>query len=117
MEDVIARAVAEIGPLDAQSMKEAAAYQEKLLKPAGSLGELEAIAIRIAGITGQLHNRTEHKIHFLFGSDHGIYDRGVSASPQHFTRMLMEFYAADAGCGINILCRQAGVELKLVDMG
>jgi nicotinate-nucleotide--dimethylbenzimidazole phosphoribosyltransferase len=31
--------------------------------------------------------------------------------------MLMEFYAADAGCGINILCRQAGVELKLVDMG
>ena len=106
-----------IRPLDENALREAAAYQDKLLKPAGSLGQLEAIAIRIAGITGRLHNRTERKIHFLFGSDHGVYDEGVSASPQHFTRMLMEFYAQDKGCGINVLCRQGGVELRLVDMG
>ncbi|MDR3231351.1 MAG: nicotinate-nucleotide--dimethylbenzimidazole phosphoribosyltransferase [Synergistaceae bacterium] len=106
-----------IHPTDPVVMREAAAYQDRLLKPAGSLGQLEAIAVQIAGITGRLHNRTERKIHFLFGSDHGIYDEGVSGSPQHFTRMLMEFYARDAGCGINVLCRQAGVDLKLVDMG
>ncbi|MDR3264913.1 MAG: nicotinate-nucleotide--dimethylbenzimidazole phosphoribosyltransferase [Synergistaceae bacterium] len=117
MENVMQSIIDSVYPTDAAAMREAAAYQDRLLKPAGSLGQLEAIAIQIAGITGRLHNRTERRVHFLFGSDHGIYDEGVSASPQHFTRMLMEFYARDAGCGINVLCRQAGVDLRLVDMG
>jgi nicotinate-nucleotide--dimethylbenzimidazole phosphoribosyltransferase len=98
-------------------MKEAAEYQNKLLKPPASLGVLESLAIRIAGITGCLHNRIDRRVHFLFGSDHGVYDEGVSASPQHFTRVLMELYAVGGGCGINVLCDKAGVDLKPVDMG
>ena len=113
MKNIISR----IEPLDAAAVQEAAAYQNSLLKPAGSLGHLETIAIQIAGITGRMHNRTERKVHYLFGSDHGIYDEGVSASPQYFTRMLMEFYARDARCGINVLCNHVGVDLKLIDMG
>jgi nicotinate-nucleotide--dimethylbenzimidazole phosphoribosyltransferase len=109
--------ISQIGPLESRVMQAAADYQNKLLKPAGSLGQLEAIAIQIAGITGRLHNRTDRKIHFLFGSDHGVYDEGVSASPRHFTRVLMEFYAKGEGCGINVLCKNAGVELRLIDMG
>ncbi|MDR1621247.1 MAG: nicotinate-nucleotide--dimethylbenzimidazole phosphoribosyltransferase [Synergistaceae bacterium] len=117
MENLMESLAARIEPLDARSMREAAAYQDKLLKPAGSLGQLEAIAVQIAGITGRLHNRTDRKILFLFGSDHGVYDEGVSASPQDFTRVLMELYAKGEGCGINVLCRQAGVELRLIDLG
>ncbi|MDR1978742.1 MAG: nicotinate-nucleotide--dimethylbenzimidazole phosphoribosyltransferase [Synergistaceae bacterium] len=120
MEDLAARIqarIAQIEPLDSRSMQEAAAYQDTLLKPSGSLGELEAIAVRIAGITGSLHNRADRKVHFLFGSDHGVYDEGVSGSPQYFTRVLMEFYAKGEGCGINVLCNRAGVDLRLVDMG
>ena len=106
-----------IRPLDADSMAAAAEYQDRLLKPAGSLGELEAIAIRIAGITGKLQNTADRKIHFLFGSDHGVYEEGVSGSPQYFTKALMEFYANRAGCGINVLCSHVGVELRLFDLG
>ena len=40
-----------IRPADQQAMKAAAARQEKLAKPPGSLGQLENIAIRLAGIT------------------------------------------------------------------
>ena len=50
-----------IRPLDADSMAAAAEHQNRLLKLAGSLGELEAIAIRIAGITGKLHNTADRK--------------------------------------------------------
>jgi nicotinate-nucleotide--dimethylbenzimidazole phosphoribosyltransferase len=115
--DFLADARSAIGPLDEKIMKEAAAYQNKLLKPPGSLGALESLAIQIAGITGKLNNRADRKVHFIFGSDHGVYDEGISASPQYFTRVLMELYAGGAGGGINVLCNKAGVDLKVIDMG
>lgn len=114
---LLTEALSLVRPLDSASMTAAREYQNRLLKPAGSLGELEAIAVRMAGITGKLHNTAERKVHFLFGSDHGIYEEGVSGSPQYFTKALMEFYANEAGCGIDVLCRQAGVELRLFDLG
>ncbi len=113
----LAEALSRIRPLDAAAMAAAEEHQNRLLKPAGSLGELEAIAVRMAGITGKLHNTAERKVHFLFGSDHGIYDEGVSGSPQYFTKALMEFYADEAGCGIDVLCGHVGVELRLFDLG
>ena len=113
----LADALRRIRPLDAASMAAAREHQNRLLKPAGSLGELEAIAIRIAGITGKLHNTADKKIHFLFGSDHGVYEEGVSGSPQYFTKALMEFYANEVGCGIDVLCSHVGVDLRLFDLG
>ncbi len=106
-----------IKPLNEQVLKQAAEYHNSLLKPAGSLGELEAVAIKVAGMTGRLHNTTERKVHFLFGADNGIYDEGVSGTPQYFTKIMMEMYAKGIGCGINTLCKQAGVDLRLFDLG
>ena len=105
-----------IKPLDSQAMSAARVRQNELLKPAGSLGQLEEISIQIAGITGKVKNKISKKIHFLFGSDHGIYDEGVSASPQYFTKVLMKVYA-DTGGAINALCKNSGVELKIFDLG
>lgn len=105
-----------IKPLDSQAVSEARKRQNELLKPVGSLGELEEISIQIAGITGRVKNSMRKKIHFLFASDHGIFDEGVSASPQYFTGALMKTYAASGGA-INALCKNSGVELKIFDLG
>ncbi|MBR1672330.1 MAG: nicotinate-nucleotide--dimethylbenzimidazole phosphoribosyltransferase [Fretibacterium sp.] len=118
----IEEAVGRVRPLDERAARAARERQDGLLKPRGSLGELEALSIRIAGITGQVKNTLTRKVHLLFGSDHGICDEGVSGSPQYFTRVLMELYAAsgnpaDGQCGINVLCRHAGVALRLYDLG
>ena len=113
----IAKITTGIRPLDKNVMRDALGHQDRLLKPAGSLGRLEALAVQVAGITGRLHNEIDKKAHFLFASDHGIYDEGVSGSPQNFTRTLLDLYAENAGCGINVLCNHVGVDLKLVDMG
>ncbi len=107
----------QIEPLNAEAMNEAIELQNRFIKPSGSLGELERISIRIAGITGRIHNTFTRKIICLFGSDHGIYDEGVCSSPQEFTRRLMEVYAENQNAGINILSRQAGAELRLYDLG
>ena len=106
-----------IKPLDLQAMSEARKRQNELLKPQGSLGELEEISIQIAGITGRVKNKIGKKIHFLFGSDHGIFEEGVSASPQYFTKVLMKLYASGEGGAINELCRNCGVKLKIFDLG
>ncbi len=107
----------QIEPLNIQAMNEARELQDRFIKPSGSLGELERISIRIAGITGRIHNAFTRKIICLFGSDHGIYDEGVCSSPQEFTRRLMKVYAENQNAGINILSRQAGAELRLYDLG
>ena len=119
----IEEAINGIRPLDGAAVRAARERQNALLKPAGSLGVLEELSIRIAGITGRVNNNITRKVHFLFGSDHGVFDEGVSGSPQYFTRVLMELYAKGLEpdsrqcCGINVLCRRAGVDLCLFDLG
>lgn len=97
--------------------EKALAHQNDLIKPIGSLGELERISIKYAGITGEVFNKIDKKIVFLFGADNGIYDEGISSSPQHFTNFLMSCYGDGKGSGINVICKANNVDLKLVDMG
>ena len=107
----------QIKPLDSDAMRQAKKLQESFVKPIGSLGELEEISIRFAGITGNVNNIASRKIIYLFGSDHGIYEEGVCSSPQDFTGKLMNVYATNQNAGINILARQAGAELRLYNLG
>ena len=58
-----------IEPLDQKAMDIARKYHNTLVKPEGSLGRLEDIAIQIAGITGKVKNKTDKKILFLLGAD------------------------------------------------
>ena len=98
-------------------MKEAEELQASFIKPLGSLGELEKISIKLAGITGQARTQISHRAIYLFGADNGIYNEGVCSSPQDFTRKLMQVYATQKNAGINILSRQADSELRLYDLG
>ena len=106
-----------IKPINYESIKQAQELQNSFIKPQGSLGVLEDISIKIAGITGKPRNALDKKVIFLFGSDHGVYDEGVCSSPQNFTARLMKVYANQKFGGINILAEQAGAELKLFDLG
>lgn len=98
-------------------MAEAGARQDSLLKPKGSLGLLEEMSIKFAGITGRLKNTAKKRLLLLFGADNGVYDEGVSGSPQHFTKTLMAGYADNLGMGINVICKSCNTDLKLVDIG
>ena len=102
---------------DTTAMAAAQERQRRLLKPEGSLGQLERIAVRFAGITGKQRNRIQKRGLVLFGADNGVYEEGVATAPQSFTRSLMLHYAGIARCGINVICDANQVELKLVDVG
>lgn len=106
-----------IKPLNKAAMEKALQRQNSLIKPIGSLGKLEDIGVQFAGITGEVHNKIDKKILFLFGADNGIFEEGVSGTPQHYTNLLMSWYGANKGCGITVICAHNHVDLKLIDIG
>ena len=61
--------LAQIVAPDQPAMDAAARYQALLAKPPGSLGKLEDIAIRLAGITGTVKNEITKKIAALSGGE------------------------------------------------
>ena len=75
----------QLQPLDETACQAAVERQGQLLKPEGSLGLLEDISIRMAGITGKVKNSADKKILFLFGADNGVYEEGIASAPQEFT--------------------------------
>ncbi len=107
---------ADIPPADTTAMSAASAHLDRLTKPPGSLGGLEAIAIRLAGIRGRLVTDFERPVVIVFAADHGIAARGVSAYPPEVTAQMVANFVA-GGAAINVLARASGAELVVVDIG
>ena len=77
--------LAELQELDQVMMMAAEKKLNSLSKPQGSLGKLEKIAIKLAGITGDLTAQVDNKAHVLMAADHGVVTEDVSAFPQDIT--------------------------------
>ncbi|MEJ5199315.1 MAG: nicotinate-nucleotide--dimethylbenzimidazole phosphoribosyltransferase, partial [Anaerolineae bacterium] len=105
-----------IPPLDEASMAAARARQDTLTKPQGSLGRLEELSIQLAGITGRERPRVPRKAVIVMAGDHGVVRNGVSAYPAEVTpQMVLNFLRG--GAAINVLARQAGARVTVVDVG
>ena len=105
-----------IDGLDLKSMRLAHERQDQLTKPKGSLGVLEELSIKLAGIQGKPLPEISRKVIIVMAGDHGVADEGVSAFPQEVTPQMVANFAA-GGAGINVLARHAGAEVRIVDMG
>jgi nicotinate-nucleotide--dimethylbenzimidazole phosphoribosyltransferase len=85
-------------------------------KPRGSLGRLEELAVRIAGIRGEPNPGPLRGAIVLAAADHGVAARGVSAYPQEVTRQMLANFEA-GGAAVCVLARRAGAELRVFDLG
>jgi len=112
----IDQVIASINPLDEKAMLEAKMRQDNLTKPQGSLGQLEALSIQVAGIKGDARPRIIHKVIFTLAADHGVTKEGVSAYPSEVTpQMVYNFLRG--GAGINVLARHVGARVVVADLG
>lgn len=105
-----------IGDLDAGAMNAARQRQDQLTKPAGSLGVLEQISIRLAGIGGQTIPEIGDKAVIVMAADHGITEEGTSAFPSEVTAQMVYNFAR-GGAAINVLAAHEGVKVIVVDIG
>ncbi|HIH01448.1 TPA: nicotinate-nucleotide--dimethylbenzimidazole phosphoribosyltransferase [Thermoplasmata archaeon] len=112
----IGELVRSVRPLDTEAMSRARVRQDSLTKPRGSLGKLEDLSVRLAGVLRTDTPSLGGKVVFTMAADHGVTEEGVSAYPQEVTRqMVLNF--ANGGAAINVLARSAGAEVRVVDMG
>jgi nicotinate-nucleotide--dimethylbenzimidazole phosphoribosyltransferase len=111
------RAVSEsIRPLNPSDLASAARHLDQLTKPLGSLGQLEQLAAQLIAIRGERVQLPLRKAIYVFAADHGIARAGVSAFPPEVTAQMVQNFLA-GGAAINVLARQHGAELTVVDAG
>ncbi len=114
--ELLERTIAEIGELDQSIMEQAKVRLDNLTKPVGSLGDLEKLAIKLAGIRGELYPDFNQKVHIVMAGDHGVAGEGVSAFPQEVTTQMVHNFINN-GAAINVLAAEVGAELRVVDIG
>ncbi len=101
---------------DTQAAAEAIQRCDQLIKPPGSLGVLEEIAIRLAGILGTSHPLAGKKAVLVMAADNGVTKEGVASAPKHFTAIQTRQMLLGR-TGVAVLARQAGAALRVVDVG
>jgi nicotinate-nucleotide--dimethylbenzimidazole phosphoribosyltransferase len=110
-------AAAAVGPLDQVALAEATARQGQLTKPAGALGQLELIGIQLAGIAGECPPPLPVPAAVgVFAGDHGVLAEGVTPWPQEVTGQMAANFVA-GGAAINVLARQSGATVTVIDVG
>ncbi|WP_410683860.1 nicotinate-nucleotide--dimethylbenzimidazole phosphoribosyltransferase [Citrobacter europaeus] len=102
---------------DSAAMRRAQQHIDGLLKPPGSLGRLESLAVQLAGMPGL--KGTPHvngKAMLVMCADHGVWDEGVAVSP----RIVTAIQAANmtrGTTGVCVLAAQAGAKVHVIDVG
>jgi nicotinate-nucleotide--dimethylbenzimidazole phosphoribosyltransferase len=86
------------------------------VKPPGSLGRLESLAVRLAVLQETLEPRMERGRILVFAADHGVTAEGVSAYPREVTAQMVRTFAS-GGAAVTVLARNLGLEVEVVDAG
>jgi nicotinate-nucleotide--dimethylbenzimidazole phosphoribosyltransferase len=114
---LLADTLAAVRPADAAAITQARERQERLTKPSGSLGVLEDLSVRLAGLTGQCPPPLpEPGVVAVFAADHGVHAQGVTPWPQEVTAQMVANFLA-GGAVVNAIAAQAGAEVCVVDVG
>ncbi len=108
---------AAIRPADEAAMAAARDLQARLTKPAGSLGTLEDLSVRLAGLAGRCPPpMPEPATVAVFAGDHGVHAQGVSPWPQEVTAQMVANFVG-GGAVVNAFARQNGADVLVVDVG
>ncbi|WP_308257800.1 nicotinate-nucleotide--dimethylbenzimidazole phosphoribosyltransferase [Pseudonocardia lacus] len=117
MTGALAETLAAIRPVDAGARAEAAERLDRMTKPRGALGQVEALAVDLAGIAGACPPPVpEPAAVAVFAADHGVHARGVTPWPQEVTAQMVANFLA-GGAVVNAFARRIGASVHVVDVG
>jgi nicotinate-nucleotide--dimethylbenzimidazole phosphoribosyltransferase len=101
---------------DAGARRDSRERWAKLVRPAGGLGKPAELADWLAAVQGQVPARPISRPRLLvFAADHGVAALGVSVHPAG-TAVVLARAALDGTAPLNILARQYGAQIRLIDM-
>ncbi len=102
---------------DSAAMLRAQQHIDGLLKPPGSLGRLESLAVQLAGMPGLKGvPHVNGKAMLVMCADHGVWDEGVAVSPKIVTA-IQAANMTRGTTGVCVLAAQAGAKVHVIDVG
>ena len=108
--------LATIRGADEAAMAAARRRQAQLAKPPGSLGKLEDMAVRMAGITGMVCPQITKCRVAVFAADNGVVAEGVSCAPQSVT-LQQAINMTRRKTGMSALAQTFGDDVAVYDVG
>ena len=105
-----------IKPINKEVCEIAKTYVDSLAKPLGSLGKLEDISVKLAGITGKVKNSINKKCIIIMCSDNGVVEEGVASAPQYVT-LAQTINFTRGLTGVAVLAKQSNSDLMVIDVG
>jgi nicotinate-nucleotide--dimethylbenzimidazole phosphoribosyltransferase len=117
LEERVRDLASEVPPLDERVVAEARDLHLALSKPPGSLGRLEELGARLAGMAGECPPPVpENPAVVVCAGDHGVLDRGVSPWPREVTAAMVVNFCA-GGAAVNALAKTVGSRVSVLDVG
>lgn len=117
LEDRAQELAADVEPADEEAAGRARERHRTLLKPPGSLGRLEEIGARLAGMAGQCPPPVpEDPAVVVCAGDHGVLERGVSPWPQSVTAAMVRNFC-EGGAAVNAIAKTVGARVTVLDAG
>src|SRR3954463_14570085 len=114
---LLADTLARIGPADDRAAPAARELQGRLTKPPGSLGVLEDVSIRLAGLAGACPPPLPTPAAVaIFAGDHGVHAQRVTPWPQEVTAQMVANFLG-GGAVVNAFAAELGAEVVVVDVG
>ena len=101
---------------DEEAAAAARSRQGQLTKPPGALGELERLAITLAGWQGRVQPSLERVHVSVFAADHGVTEEGVSAFPAAVTAEMIRNFVR-GGAAVSVLARVLDATLEVINLG
>jgi len=106
-----------IRPVDDGARRAAAELSDRLTKPRGSLGRLEALGEQLSAIARSCPPPLPMPVWVcVFAGDHGVVKEGVTPWPQEVTAQMVANFCG-GGAAVNVLARTVGAEVMVVDVG
>lgn len=112
----IDKTISAIKPLSRRSMERMSARLDELLKPPGSLGRLEQLAVQLAGISDATEINYPDKAILVFAADHDVFDEGVAITPQAVT-MIQAANMVKGLTGVCAIAKSVGSRIVVTDVG
>ena len=96
--------------------EEARRRWDSVAKPLHSLGLLEDLVVRIAGVQGTENVCSDRRCALVFCGDHGVVRQGVSQTDSSVTALVAKAIGEGTG-NINLMAAEAHTDVLAVDMG
>lgn len=113
---IFTRQINSIKTLDKTAIDKARARWDDIAKPVGSLGILEDIVVKLAGIAGSSDVKLDKRAVIVMCADNGVLAQGVAQTPGEITAVMAGFIA-ERRSSVCIMAKRANADIIAVDMG